>query len=574
MEQAKALALLKSGRNVFLTGSAGTGKTYVLNEYIKYLKDRKVGVAVTASTGIAASHMDGQTIHSWSGIGVKNSFSEIDLKSMSEKKWLMNKFEDSQVLIIDEISMLHRNQIEMVDKILQEFKEPFQPFGGMQVIVSGDFFQLPPVTRVQESDSAKFAFMSPSWVDAAFKVCYLTQQFRQGKNELNAILNEIRAGDINERSYFMLKETYDNVIKDESSVTRLYTHNKDVDAVNNHFLQQLDAEVHVFDAKLKGKEALAEGLKRSVLAPDKLAVKMGARVMFVRNNYEKNFLNGTLGEVIDFGSDGYPIVKTLSGDTIKAEPEIWAIEDEKGKVLAAFEQVPLRLAWAITVHKSQGMTLDAAVMDLSKTFEKGQGYVALSRLKDLNGLQLLGFNNRALEVNSLAAKADRRFMELSNEVDMQTNLLDLEKDYIPFLKRVDGLTSEIAIEKNAKKRAEKKRGKKSTYLITVEYIEKKQSLEQIAKERGLSERTIAGHLVRLSRQIPDLDLSIYKPENAMLDKITRTVEKLIKSKKDDLYTDEGNLKMSPIYYALNEKVDYIDIQLATIFLPKQLKSNK
>ena len=180
----------------------------------------------------------------------------------------------------------------------------------------------------------------------------------------------------------------------------------------------------IFKAKTSGDKTIIESLKKSVITQDAMALKLGAKVMFVKNNPDKGYINGTLGEVIDYSEDGYPVVKTLDGSEIIASKEEWSINDEQDRPLASYKQVPLRLAWAITVHKSQGMTLDAAELDLGKTFERGQGYVALSRLRDLKFLRLFNFNDLALQVDPLALKADLRFQELSE----RTN--DIEADDI------------------------------------------------------------------------------------------------------------------------------------------------
>jgi len=568
VDQAKALALLKSGKNVFLTGSAGAGKTYVLNQYIDYLKDRKIGVAVTASTGIAASHMNGQTIHSWAGIGIKDELTPNMLSNMEDKQFMVRKFQETSVLIIDEISMLHRKQLDMINGVLQHFKEPFLPFGGLQVIFSGDFFQLPPVGDKEQTNRDKFAFMSPTWVDAELTICYITEQHRQGDNELQKILNEIRDGLVTERSYFYLKETYDNDGFDQRKVTQLFTHNADVDQLNGQYLKDIKGESQIFEAETSGNIKLVEGLKKSVLAAQRLELKLGARVMFVKNNYDRGYINGTLGEVHEFNDKNQAVIKTVNGDIITAEPEKWAIEDESGKVLASYSQVPLRLAWAITVHKSQGMTLDQAVVDLSKTFERGQGYVALSRLRDIKGLRLIGFNNRALEVDSLALKADKRFRELSMLSDDTTNMLELEKQYLPFIRKNGGLTSDSQIEKLKKKRKEKKRGKISTYLLTIEHIDKGQTVEQIAEARGLSPATVRNHLFTISMRHPKIDLSNYRPSKTVLSKIQKAYNTAKSKAGDDDYNDDGILKSKLIFDQLKGSVGYDEIKLALIFLDR------
>ncbi len=433
MNQEKALAILKSGRNVFLTGCAGTGKTYLLNQFTQHLKDARLKVAVTASTGIAATHIKGITIHSWSGIGIKENLTPKDIDKLRRNEQFMDKIKGTDVLIIDEISMLHKNQLNAIHYVLETCLNDPRPFGGLQVVVCGDFFQLPPVGKPNESSKDKFCFMSEAWQFAGFNICYLTQQYRQTNTQLLTILNEIRNQTISKSTIDLLNNAKNTTFSKKISPTKLYTHNIDVDKINQQKLDELDTEENYFKAKTKGDKKLIYTLKKQVLAPEHLELKVGAKVMFVKNNPEKNIVNGTLGEVIRFSVKDYPVVKTFNGKVITVYKESWSIDDEQGEPLASFKQIPLRLAWAITIHKSQGMTLDAVEMDLSKTFERGQGYVALSRLKDINNLLLLGYNNIALEVDSLAYKADKRFKELSDELDNKTNLdklLQESKDFI------------------------------------------------------------------------------------------------------------------------------------------------
>jgi len=560
LNQAKALAVLKSGKNVFLTGSAGAGKTYVLNQYIQYLKEHKVPVAITASTGIAATHMNGMTIHAWSGIGVKDYLNEADLMSLSNRKYLRDKMEAVKVLIIDEISMLHKRQLDLVNKVLKFFKSNELPFGGIQVILAGDFFQLPPVGSDAEPNKEKFAFMSEAWKETQFQCCYLTEQFRQSDNQLNEILNEIRSGFVSDDSIDMLNQALIN--KSASSFpTKLYTHNFDVDKENRSQLAALFSETKLFTATSKGSDNLVEMLKKSVLTDEELKLKIGSKVMFIKNNYDKNYMNGTLGEVTGYSDNGFPLVKVTSGEVIEAEPEEWKIEDEKGKTLALFNQVPLRLAWAITVHKSQGMTLDAAEIDLRKTFEKGQGYVALSRLKTLESLVLLGFNETAIMVDELALRADARFRELSGMLDDNTNLEELEKQFVPFIDRCGGI-SDLNELKKIKAKEKFKQSKKTTYQITAELIENGLDLNQIAEERGLSVDSIIGHLVKLSETQPEISLERFRPDPFMLLEIKEAVDLL--AQKGQI--NKQKIQLAPLYSHFKNKWSYGDIKLALLYI--------
>lgn len=558
MIQSKALAILKSGRNVFLTGSAGAGKTYVLNQYIQYLKEHKVGVAVTASTGIAATHMNGQTIHSWSGIGIRDDISIRHLSKLKEKKYFRNKMDAVKVLIIDEISMLHRNQLDLVNRVLKFFKENEMAFGGIQVIFSGDFFQLPPIGNDLETSRQKFAFMSDAWLDAEPVICYLTEQHRQTENDLNYILNEIRNGEVTQKSIDLLETRVEFHPDEGEQETKLFTHNADVDRINQMHLEQIGKSSKFFQATVKGNETLVEMLKKSVLALEKLELKVGAQVMFVRNNYEVGFVNGTLGRITGFTDKGNPLVKTFDNDLIEAKAETWAIEDETGKALASFVQIPLRLAWAITVHKSQGMTLDAAMIDLSRAFEKGQGYVALSRLRDLSGLKLRGLNQTALEVDELALKADFRFRELSQEWDDSLDEKDLENEFKGFIKYSGGTFDKKEIAKAKEKLAQKGKAEKvSTYQLTKELVKEKLSIKEMAEKRGLGTGTILSHLIRIAETDAEIDLEMYRPDEIIIQKVKKAAE---------IQKDIEKLSLGKLHADLNKEISFDQIKQAQIFL--------
>lgn len=569
MKQETALKLLKAGENVFLTGSAGAGKTYTLNQYIQYLKARKVPVAITASTGIAATHMNGMTIHTWAGIGIKDVLSDHDLKNMKERKYLKEHLENAQVLIIDEISMLHAKQLNLVNQVLKYFKESDEAFGGIQVIVAGDFFQLPPVGKPEERNRDKFCFMSEAWVEAKFRVCYLTEQHRQGNDILNDILNAIRSQSISQQHIQALEHTREQDIGD--TFTRLYTHNADVDQINYQHLHAIASDGQQFDAKCDGNAKLVETLKSSVRAPESLVLKKHAKVMFVKNNFDVGYINGSLGEVVGFEEDDeygvLPKVQLTDGTTLLVEPETWSVDNDAGKTIASFQQIPLRLAWAITIHKSQGMTLAAAEINLSHTFEKGQGYVALSRLKSLSGLRLLGFNLQALELDSLALKADRRFQELSNEAEDKFLDVDLSLQHKAFIRHCGGTLNEAEIQRNQKKIA-KTISKANIGVQTVEetrmLFEEGYHVQDIATERGLTPATIINHLAKLQKD--GLDISEAHPGEDVVEHVRKIYKRLVKRQNPEHFNEDGQIKLRPIVEATTPRMGYDQVRLALLFI--------
>lgn len=418
MTQEKALKILKTGKNAFLTGEPGSGKSYTINSFTKYLREAGISYAVTASTGIAATHIGGITIHSWSGIGIKEKITDIDLVNITEKKFVVERIQRTKVLIVDEVSMLGAETINNIDKVLRYVKNFMSnaPFGGMQVVFVGDFFQLPPV--VKDGKKAEFAFESPSWADANPVYCYLHEQHRQEDKNFLKILTAIRQGKVTEdhRKRLIKQSTTDDF------VTRLFTHNADVDTINTTELAHINEQEILYKMTQNGNEYLCDYLKKNCMSPENLRLKIGAVVMFTKNLFEDGeaiYVNGTLGKVVGYSdmSDS-PIVETKDGKRIIAKSADWSIE-ENGLKKATITQIPLRLAWAITVHKSQGMSLDSAAIDLSKAFEYGQGYVAISRVRSLDGLFLSGLNKNALSIHPKVVKQDIIFREESDLIDQQ-----------------------------------------------------------------------------------------------------------------------------------------------------------
>jgi ATP-dependent exoDNAse (exonuclease V) alpha subunit len=403
MNQGLALEIMLSGESVLLTGPAGAGKTFVLNQFIKLAKHEGKHVSVTATTGLAATHLGGTTIHSWAGIGVMDSIPQGFADHVAKGR--REIIEKTDVLIIDEISMLHDYRLDMVDEACRLVRRKDEPFGGIQVIMSGDFFQLPPINR-GDGRAGGFVVHSEVWRELDPTICYLQEQHRQDDQELLDILNALRAGEIRRHHAEQLLERVDQHPETDEVITELHTVNIDVDRLNEVKLAELNGDELFYTQATTGAENYVENLQRSVLAPATLRLKKGALVMAVKNATDRRYANGSIGTVVDFEpATEYPIVEFRNGKTVTMIPDTWELRDGDKK-RASISQIPLRLAWAITVHKSQGMTLDSARIDLRKAFVEGMGYVALSRVKNLRNLYLHGINRMALQVSDDAQSID------------------------------------------------------------------------------------------------------------------------------------------------------------------------
>ena len=539
MLQREALDILKMGHNVFLTGPAGSGKTFVLNEYISFLRGKGVAVGVTASTGIAATHMEGYTIHSWSGIGIKDAISGKDIHELLKKKHIKDRVMEAKVLVIDEVSMLHHFRLDLVDEVCRSVREVDLPFGGMQVILSGDFFQLPPISRGDEL--AYFVHRSNVWQEMDLKICYLEEQHRQEDDVLLKILYDIRTNNVTESTLEPLRLRYRKDVEGGIYPTKLYTHNADVDQINQQELEKLPGEEWVFEMEERGLGTLADILKKGCLAPETLVLKEGAAVMFVKNNFDEGYVNGSLGVVERFDSEGMPVVRLRNGKTIHVKNDVWMI-NEDGETLAEIHQLPLRLAWAITVHKSQGMSLDAAEIDLSRSFVPGMGYVALSRVRTLGGLKLMGLNDMARKVSQEVLEHDAVLRQNSAEAVEELRAMkkkEIEKKQEEYLTLLVG---------------QKKKKRLSTYEQTKALIEKKYSLEAVADERDVSVGTILSHLEYLKEKGETVDLEYLKPKPARFKKIEAAFKK------------SGDTKLSPVQEILGGDFSFDELRIARLFL--------
>lgn len=568
--QNTTLNILKTGNNVFITGSAGTGKTYLLNKFTFYLKSRKIVPTIVAPTGIAASHLGGQTIHSYFSLGIRSEVDDYYIESLLEKKYLQTRFSHLKVLIIDEISMVSPEIFTSIDKILQAFKRNTLPFGGVQTILSGDFFQLPPISRTP-SDK-RFAWQSPSWKNLNLKTCYLQEKFRQNDNVLISILDEIRAGFVSSESYDVLNARFHKELDIYFTPTKLYTHNMDVDRINIQELRKINNPAFAFKYKSEGTAKNIEKIFKSSLVLEEINLKKDAVVMFIKNNHDLGYVNGTTGVIVDFDKETkLPIVKTSDGLLIKVSLEEWTMENESANVVAKVLQVPLKLAWAITIHKSQGMTLDSAEIDLSKTFEVGQGYVALSRIKNINGLRLMGLNDKALLVDPLILHIDDRIKAASKKASDEISAISEEKlqeIFEAYVLSIDGLIDIDEIQKQEIiLKSEKKlviRNASPTHIQTKELIESSASVDELAKNRGMSKSTIINHLRILKEEDGELNLEKFLPDASVVSRIQEALVKIKERNITDDFSEDGKTRLKPIFELLDGEVPYDDIRISLI----------
>ncbi len=739
-----------------MTGVPGAGKTYVVNKYVEWLRDKGIWPAITASTGIAATHIGGSTIHSFSGIGIEKDLDEYKIEKIMEREKLVKKIQNTNVLIIDEISMLDAQTLDNVSKVLKAIKDPTKAFGGMQIIFVGDFFQLPPVTRQGEAQKF-FAFHANSWREAKPLTCYLEEQFRQSDEVFTKLLLAIRENNIEEMHIEILEElkkkafeklggphptspfrggevqsepsiNYDNetILKTEieiqsyvtadkknydslkrkalemrreptpaenllwehlendkldarfrrqhivdnfiadficlthklvievdggvhndqkerdeertkvfnnlgfkvlrftniqiftdienvilkiknelegvlspspeggglgrgpvrggsaatqdilGDILELHSHNKNVDEINDKKLNLIKGKEFVYKMETFGRASLVEGLIKSCLSPETLKLKVGAKVIFTKNDIEGKYVNGTMGIVMDLDDDAIVVeVKKNSGGSnhttklVELKKEEWVIEED-GKTKARLMQYPLRLAWAITVHKSQGMSLDEAIINLGDTFEYGQGYVALSRVRSLEGLYLKSYNPKSLRVNEAISEFDEKIRKDSRFIQEKFESADKKK----LIK-----TQNIFIEKcggkveGGVKKVDQISESKSTQEITLELIKSGKTLEEVAIGRDISLKTIQEHLI---------DLFVFSQINKMeLDKILKQNKgdkfnvdiynvpgEVLKSFKKNKFTVDGSgkIKLKPVFDELKEKYSFEELKFYRLFI--------
>ena len=412
VDQEDAIKALNTGENIFLTGNAGSGKTYLIKEFAK---KSKLNIALTATTGIAALSLGGETIHRFLNIGIANRPEQAELiikkwmkikktsKGWQKEKWAVLKNLDA--IVIDEASMLRRDQFELIETVLSSIKDDPRPLGGVQIILVGDFFQLPPV--VTGADKTKYSdlvnpycFQSQLWEQAGFQSICLTTNYRQSDPEFLDVLNNIRIGNVTQEIDDIMLSRIDAKLEAEIEPVKLFPFKKDVAQENLNRLKQIDEDKYISEAEYDGKQFDVNILKKDCPAEERLIFCKGAQIMMLTNDHGNKWVNGSMGKII--GADPLKI-KLANGNIIQPSVHKWERVARKlgnrysTEVLARMTQYPFKLAYAATIHKSQGLTLDFVDLDLSSCFVPGQAYVALSRVKELKGLKLKGWSKDAVK---------------------------------------------------------------------------------------------------------------------------------------------------------------------------------
>ena len=404
----KIIKLINQGKNIFVTGNAGTGKSFILNKLKKKYKKR---LELTSTTGLAAVNIKGVTIHSWAGVGICKKSLEKCVKDILGKKSLVNKIRKCKLLAIDEISMLKGDTFTYIDQVLRMVREDDSPFGGIQLLLFGDFYQLPPVET--GGIDKNFCFETNSWKELNLVTIKLEKIYRQSEASFIKALNNIRQNKIDEEDFKLLKSREIDYATIESSMLHIFSRNDEANNYNKQKFDAIDSKVYTYKANIgiyRGEKYIEKDLtdrelmivdvfQKNCKAFTELFLKKGCRVMLMINlDFEKGLINGSCGEIINL-DDTSITVKFDNG--IVEDVKVHKFEYYYNDILtASMTQFPLRLAYAITIHKSQGMTLENVVVDCNKIFEEGQTYVALSRVKNLNGLYLRGFSLDKIKVNS------------------------------------------------------------------------------------------------------------------------------------------------------------------------------
>ncbi|MDR3607171.1 MAG: PIF1 family DEAD/DEAH box helicase [Oligoflexia bacterium] len=404
--QLAALELLSRNDNVFVTGIAGSGKSFLIRHFLRNFDQDDC--PVLASTGAAAVLVGGRTFHSFFGLGIMQGGLEATIERATSNKRVVRRLEKTKKIVIDEVSMLSGLTLRAAEEIAREARGSDLPWGGMQVIAVGDFAQLPPVSQ---SGIRDWAFLDPAWERSHLSYAMLKTSMRTQDEEFLSILNSVRRGHVDEKvKAYLDARVASEATQNEFEGTRLFPHRETVERFNLSRLEAVQSPLHEFVTEYFGEPKFVEDLKKSGPLPEVLRLKKGAWVMLRQNDPMQRWVNGTLGRIESIDADRKKLRVSLmeSGYTVEIERCTFNLLDAEGKEVASSFNFPVNLAYATTIHKSQGMTLDRVLVDLRNLWEPGQAYVAMSRVKTGAGLSLTGWTRSSIKMDAAVANFYQR----------------------------------------------------------------------------------------------------------------------------------------------------------------------
>lgn len=380
--------VFQSKKNIVILGSAGTGKSTIIREIIKVARKCNKKIGITATTGCAAILIGGNTLYSFMGIGTAVDEPQYLVNRIMSNKKILIKLVKLELLLIDEISMMNDELLSKVSKVMSIIRDNPMPFGGIQVILVGDFYQLPPV-------SGNFCFKTDIWDKMDFNVHLLTKIYRQQDPHFLEMLYRAREGNITNEDVAILKKCDGTKFPKNIIPTRLYSLNVDVSHINDKYYNKLATIEKTYETKYKNIKSKNYATKMKI--PEILKIRVGSQVMITKNiDPDNNIINGTRGVVISMDETSVNIQLMNQREYLVTEHKVTSFDEPDIEI----EYIPLKLAWAITIHKSQGLTLDCAEIDLGESiFQSGQAYTALSRVKDLNSVHIIDVKKKSFRTH-------------------------------------------------------------------------------------------------------------------------------------------------------------------------------
>ncbi|MCF7844637.1 MAG: AAA family ATPase [Kiritimatiellales bacterium] len=525
--------LLGGEDNLFLTGAAGTGKSFLLRQFLRSKPKR--AYPVLASTGTAALLVDGRTFHSFFGLGILEGGKDATVARVLHKGRSIKRIREAECIVIDEVSMLSGETLAAAEEISRHAREDNSPWGGLRIVVVGDFAQLPPV-QSNDYQQRDWAFCHPVWEASNFQSIYLQTPVRTTESDLLSVLNNVRSGIVSEEVHMFLdRRSYPG--DDHFDGTRLFPRRNAADAYNHSRLETIANKLHEFPTEYAGNSYGIEQLKKQSPIPEVLSIKVGALVMLRKNDmsFPYKYVNGSLGTITGITDDQINI-HLLKGNSITLEPQTFSLLDGNGKERASAVNFPISLAWATTIHKAQGASIDRLLVNISNLWESGHAYVALSRATSEEGLFIENWEPQSIFIDPLVQEFYKYVQEEWQRISVA--IPDTAPEILPM-----NITKQ------------KKSKKIPNYKQTESYLKQKLSLEDIAKILGWKETTILGHIEKLLlEEAEDPDIHYLRPPADIFDAISNA------------FNEHGTEYLKPVYDELNGEHSYDQLRLVRLFL--------